>query len=148
MKPFGKQHPVLAGDGHDVRRRGKGDEVEVGEGLLGRAAETREDGLRELERDAAAAQLLERIRTAGTLGVEDGHGVGQRLFGGMVIADDEVDSPCSYRLGLGHGRDAAVERDDEPGADRGGMCDAGFAEAIAVLDAVRDEVFGIATLCA
>ena len=99
--------------------------------------------MHKLEAYAASTQVFEGIGVVLTLGVEDGHGIGQLLVGHMMVADDEVDA---LLFGIGYlvdGFDATVEDDNELHALLLGIVYTFLAYAIAFVIAVGDIVFDV-----
>ena len=115
------ERAVLVGQRHDVGDRRQRDEVgELVERRrqVGRVAAVtaRPERLRELEHDARAAQVGERIGRAG--GRARGHDrrVRQHVARAVVVGHDDVEPELAgARDGLGSG-DAAVDGDQQPGA--------------------------------
>ncbi len=130
---------VLADHRHDVARRRDGYEVEVGPRLLVGPPEHAQHGLDELEAHATARQPVEGIVAVGPLGVQHSDGLGQDRPGRVVVADDEVEPARARVRGLLDGRDAAVDGDHEARPSLDGDVEACGTEAVAVLEAVRDE---------
>ena len=103
------------------------------------AVAARPERLRELEHDARAAQVGERI--AGARGRARGHDrrVRQHRPGPVVVGHDDVEPELAgARDGLGRG-DAAVDGDQQPGAGRRQRLDARDRDAVAVLEAAGQE---------
>ena len=90
--------------------------------------------LEELQDDAGAAELRERIVGRAR---RDDRAVGQRLAGPVVIGDDDLEAARARRLDLRHGRDPAVDREDEPAAVVREALERLAADAVALLEAAR-----------
>ena len=94
---------------------GDADRHQIQQSLELRCRDPVADGepLHELEAYAAARQVGTRIGGGFKLGVEDSHGIRQRIIGHVVVADDEV---YAEAFGVGYlvdRLDAAVEDYDE-----------------------------------
>ena len=100
--------------------------------------------LHELQRDADAGEVLVGIRAVVPLRVDDGERRRQRRARLVVVGDDEVEPELARAQRRFHAADAAVDRDDQLRAlgvqpiDRGGL------QAVAVLQALGDEVADVA----
>ena len=99
-----------------------------------------EQGLDELEDDADAGQAGVRVAGVGEDGVEHGHGVGQAIARPVMVGDDDVDALLPGPGGELDGLDAAVDADDERGAPLDRDADVLVLDAVAVRQALRDEV--------
>ncbi|PYO85770.1 MAG: hypothetical protein DMD65_00170, partial [Gemmatimonadetes bacterium] len=70
LQPVAHEDAVLPREGHHVRHRREGHEVEEMKRQVGRDPERRNEGLRQLERDARAAQVFVLRGTVGAQRVE------------------------------------------------------------------------------
>ena len=125
------ERSVLVDERDDVGDRREGDEVEMTSGNLG--VET-EQGLAQLVDDSRPAELGERI--LGRASGDDG-AVGQRLAGTVVVRDDDFEAARSRLRDLGGGRDAAVDREDEPATVLREPGQRLAADAVALVEAAR-----------
>ena len=105
--PGGDEGAVLVQERDDVGHRRQRDEVEVAVERL------RAERLQELEGDAGAAQLRERVR--GRLRRDD-RAVGKGLAGPVVVGDDDLEPRRPGLRDLLDGSDPAVDGEDERAA--------------------------------
>ena len=143
-QPAPHERAVLVGQRYDVGDRGQRDEIGelVERGRQRRriaAVAARPQRLCELEHDAGAAQVGERIGRAG--GRARGHDrrIRENVAGAVMVGHDDVEPELARprdRLGC---RDAAVDGQQQPGAGQRERIDARNGHAVAVLEAVRQE---------
>ena len=138
-KAPGYDGAVLAGHLHHVGHGADGGQRAVAgeQGLLPVRAAQRQ---RQLQRHAAARQMLEGIAAVGPVGVYHRHGAGQRLLALVVVGDDHVHAQRVGEVYLLHAGDAAVHGDQQAGSLAVQALDGVDAQAVAVLDAARDIV--------
>ena len=144
----GRQAPghdgaVFAGHLHDVRYCADGGQGAVAgqQGLLPALAP---QGQHQLQRHAAAGQVLEGIAAVGPVGVHHGAGRGQLLLALMVVRHHHVHAQGVGVSHLLHAGDAAVHRyqqaDPLPVQGQDGVP----SQAVAILDAAGDIVHHVA----
>ena len=105
---------------HDVGHRGQRHQAdradqevaEVGRGLLA-VAEALADLPGELERHPRAAEVAAGVPAAVEPGMDDHVGLGQVVPDGVVVGHDELDAQLARQPRLVHGRDPAIDRDDQ-----------------------------------
>ena len=138
-QPAGHDGAVLAGHLHhvghgaDSRQRAVPGEQRV----LPVGAAQRQH---QLQRHAAAGQMLEGVAAVRSVGIYHRHGAGQRLPALVVVGDDHVHAQRVGEVHLLHAGDAAVHGDQQPHALVVQTPDGVAAEAVAVLDAAGDVV--------
>ena len=143
------ERAVLVGQRHDVgdrrQRHEVGELVERGR-QVGRVAAVpaRPERLGELEHDAGAAQVGERIGRPGRRARGHDGRVRQHVAGSVVVGHDDVERELAgARDGLGR-RDAAVDGDQQPGAGGCQRLDGLDGDAVALLEAARQERLDLA----
>ena len=138
-KPAGYDGTVLPGHLHHIRYGADSRQRTVAgeQCLLPIGAAQRQ---RQLQRHAAARQMLEGVGTVGPVGIHHRHGAGQRLLALVVVGDDHVHAQGVGEVHLLHAGDAAVHRDEKPCALAVQPFDGVAAQAVAVLDAAGDVV--------
>ena len=103
------------------------------------AVPARPERQRELEHDARTAQVGERIRRPGRRARGHDGRIGEHVAGSVVVGHDDVERELT-RAGDGFGRrDAAVHGDQQSGAARCKRLDGLDRDAVAVLEAARQE---------
>ena len=98
------------------------------------------DGDHQLQHDAHARQLLERVRAVAPLRIQDRVGVGQHPERLVVIGHDDVDAVLLGEPDLLGRRDPAIRGDDEPRPAPFRHVHAPCREAVSVPNAVGDEI--------
>ena len=93
------------------------------------------EGENELERDANARKVLERIAAVRAVRVDNGDGVRQRFLALVMVGDDKIDAQTPGKGGLLHAGNAAVDRDDQRHAALRKRADRVAAETVPLLDA-------------
>ncbi len=152
----GDDDAVFAGEGDTVGDGSDAEELKEGwEGLgaksflvFGGLGGGFEQGLREFEGHAGAAEGLGGIGIAGLVGVEDGDGAGESvgIVGQMVVGDDEVEAEGLGVLGFGESAHSGIHTDDEADAGGGGIGKNVLLDAVAFAEAVRDVIAGVGGL--
>ncbi len=107
------QHPILPIYGNDVCSDGRGDQVQVLQGLFVSQTQAQAEGCDQLEAYPAAAQLLIGVKTPLLLGIEDGYSRRQLSIRQVMVAHDEVDLQGGCISDKIHRFDAAVEGNDQ-----------------------------------
>ncbi len=89
-------------------------------------------------------EVLVGIRAVRPLRVDHRERARQRRLGLVVVADDQVDAQLAGAIGGGAAADAAVDRDDDPRAGGVQAIDVGRLQAVAVAQALGQEVRDVA----
>ncbi len=139
LEPVADEDAVLSRQGDDVGDGRQRDVVEEVQRQIGREAEGGDERLRQLERDAGAAEILVLRRAVGAARIEHRASGRQRLPGEMVVGDDDLDPRRARRGDAVHRRDAAVAGNDHAGPDPLRLGEPRGTEVIAVLEAMRHE---------
>ena len=138
------ERAVLIDQRHDIGDRRQRDEIEQLlelERHVGRVAAmaARPERLRQLERDARAAQLGERIALGVRPAGSDDRRGGKLIGSPVVVGDHDRDAPLSCAIDGIDGRDAAVDRDDQPEALIREAFDGLGCEPVALDEAARQK---------
>ena len=139
LEPVAHQDAVLAHERHDIGDRRERDVVEEMQRQVGRQAKHLDKRLRELERDAGAAQVLVLRFAVGAARVDHGVRGGQLVARQVVIGDDDIYSCTPCRPHRIHRCDPAVTGDDQACSDAPSFCQACRAEVVAVADTIGHE---------
>ena len=131
LQPGAHEGAVLAREGHDVRHRADGHDVQVGPERLHAA-----QGLHELCRHAHARKVRERVAAKARV---DHRAVRQLVRGVVVVRDDDVQPQLPAEAHLPDRGDAAVHRQQQVVLGRE-AADGGLVQAVALAVAVRDVV--------
>ena len=127
-----RQAAVLVDERDNVRDRRDPDQIEV---ARQRFRLRPEKGLAELEDDAGAAELAERVH--GLAIRPDERAVRELLGGTMMVADDDLESERLGCRDLGGRGDPAIDRQDETAAVVGQPRERLAADAVALVEAAR-----------
>ncbi len=114
----------------------------MGSGALGEEAALAQFGAQReqhVEHDADAGDAFRREGAAGLVGIDDAVGVGQRRAGQVVVGDQRGDAEFAGAGDAFEAGDAVVDGDDEVGRLPRGDIDDFRRQAVAELEAVRDE---------
>ena len=113
LEPEVREGAVLAHHGNEIRRYTHHQQVKQRYQTLERHAIALRISLHKLETHAAAGQIVERIVTVFSLGIEHRHHARESLFRKVMVADYHFDSAGGCVLGFVNCLDAAVKRYDE-----------------------------------
>ena len=137
------QDAVLVGDGNNICSDAHGTEVQQWDEPRERNTIVLGECLHELKAYTTATKVLEGVGIVGTLGVQNGCGIGHRLIWHMVVADDEVDTQA---LCIGYfvdSLDATVENNNQSHAGVACILQSLSAHAVAFVVAVGDVVIDV-----
>ena len=149
----GDDQAVFIPDGHDVRDRTDGNKVGIVRAdaahriLLGDAGALGLKRAEQLEDNADACQLLERIGAVGAARVDNGGGVRQLAVALVMVGDHHVHAARVRVLDLDGRGDAGVDRDDQPRPLVDELIDRAFTHTVALAHAVGDIVPHIRIEC-
>ena len=139
-KTAGHDGAVLAGHLHHIRHRADGCQRAV-------AGEQRllpirpAQGQHQLQRHAAARQMLEGIAAVASAGIHHRRGVRQRLLALVMVGHHHVHADGAGKGHLLHAGDTTVHGHQQRGAALAQPLDGVAAQPVAVLDPARDVVY-------
>ena len=90
---------------------------------------------------ATPGEFFVRVQAIGALGIEDGLGQREFLFGAVVVTDDDVYTQLSGVCNLVEGLDTTVQRNDQRDAQFRGKINAVKGQSIAFFVAVGNVGF-------
>ena len=138
----GNDGAVFAGHLHHIRHRADGGQGAVAgkQCLLPVGAAQSQH---QLQRHAAAGQMLKGIIAIAAMRVHHGHGIGQHILTFVVVGDDHLHAQRVGKGYLVHAGNAAVHRNQQTHAPVMQTAYGILTQAVAVLDAARDVVHHI-----